>query len=111
MMKLSMEQLNSISQTENEDFVDSVIKELESTEPSIVKDKLTLKERLVKALGYAKSVNIKRSGLLRSFLYLEASQPGFADNPVIRSALEESHDPEQRYKDIIHSAVNLARRG
>lgn len=111
MMKLSMKQLETISQTEDEELVDSVIKELESTEPSIVKDKQTLKERLVEALHYAKSVNIKQRGLLRSFLYLEASQPGFSGNPVIRAVLEESHDPEQRYKDIIHSAVNLARRG
>lgn len=109
-MKLNYEQMKTVSDMEKKSYIDSVIKELESKKQITLKEINTLESRLSDALTYAKSVNITHSGMLHSFLYLEALRPGFSSHPVIRKAIEESTDREQRYKDIINTAVNLMKR-
>ncbi|EBV1219422.1 hypothetical protein [Salmonella enterica] len=110
MIELNIEQAENISKMERENIINSLIKDIESKGILKIKKRDTLELRLTKALNYAKKVNIKHSGMLRSFLYLEIFQPGFSSLPAIRKAIEESNDPEQRYKDIINIAVNLLNR-
>ncbi len=110
MIQLSVEQVGNISRLERNDVINSVINALNSKGDFVIKERDTLESRLIETLEYTKKINIKHSGMLRSFLFLEACQPGFSSLPVIRKVLEESSDSEQCYRDIINIAVNLLSR-
>ncbi|RJL26766.1 hypothetical protein [Pectobacterium polaris] len=109
-MKFSIEQLEAITNEEKQSLIKDIIGEIKSKYPQIIQDDAASEIRLTEALDYAESQSIRDTGLLRTFLYLEACHPGYTENTGLRHALEESNDPEQRYRDIINSAINLAKR-
>ncbi|MCW2478073.1 hypothetical protein [Candidatus Symbiopectobacterium sp. NZEC135] len=109
-MKFSTEQLEAITNEEKQSFIKDIIGEIKSKYPQVIQDDIECEMRLTEALDYAESLGIHDTGLLRIFLYLEACEPGYAKSIPIRTALEESNNPEQRYRDIINSALNLAKR-
>ncbi|WGL28671.1 hypothetical protein OWC53_03500 [Pectobacterium brasiliense] len=109
-MKFSIEQLEAITNEEKQSFIKDIIGEIKSKYPQRIHDDTASEIRLAEALDYAESQSIRDSGLLRTFLYLEACAPGYAKSIPIKTALEESNNPEQRYRDIINSALNLAKR-
>ena len=109
-MKISSEQLDILSAMEDEDFVDSVIQELDAGSVELT-ERETLKERLTNALNYARSLDIREKGLLRVFLVLEGCEPGYASSSVSRKALEDTPDAEQRLRDIFNAALSLSKRG
>lgn len=109
-MKFTAGQLEVIRDKEKQSFVENVVAEVKSRCAVKMFDDEDCKIRLTEALDYAKSLGVHDNGLLRIFLYLEACHPGYASNLNIRKVLEDANDPEQRYRDIINSAINLANR-
>ncbi|MBN3131143.1 hypothetical protein H4F52_05165 [Pectobacterium brasiliense] len=109
-MKFTTEQLEIITSEEKQSFINRIVGDVKSKYVKAIPDEKNCEMRLTRALNYFESLGINDSGLLRTFLYLEACHPGYADSINIRGALEESNDPEQRYRDILNSALNLAKR-
>ncbi|WP_373225999.1 hypothetical protein [Enterobacter cloacae complex sp. ESBL7] len=109
-MKFSAKQLQAVSAREDENYIDGIVREAEADTRFELKDPATLKTRLTGALQYARQIHLDEPNLLHSFLYMEACQPGLTSSPAIRRALEETDDPNQRWRDMMNAAVNLAKR-
>ena len=109
-MKFSAKQLQAVSAREDEKYIDGIVREAEADTCFELKDPATLKTRLTEALQYARQIRLDAPNLLHSFLYMEACQPGLTASPAIRKALEETDDPNQRWRDMMNAAVNLAKR-
>ncbi|MFP1763019.1 hypothetical protein [Lonsdalea quercina] len=107
-MLFSSKQLDYLSEKENEEFVGKIIVEMNERYKNKIREENTLTERLVEAKMYADSLDINDEGLLRSWLYLEACNPGFSSSEKIRVVLEKAEDAEQRYRDIINGAIKMA---
>jgi len=109
-MKFSAKQLQAVSAREDENYIDGIVREAEADTRFELKDPATLKARLTGAFQYARKIHLDEPNLLHSFLYMEACQPGLTASPAIRKALEETDDPNQRWRDMMNAAVNLAKR-